>query len=169
MFQKSHVNWVQRRRPIHLQSKCINATTTAAARQCPKTRQLGIVLNASSKTSHGKWCCTRNRERRSHARSAAPSFFPTEHYGASRIASPRSIANVSPQIGREEGTPDINPREQQQTRGGMPLQSSLPKESSSQSHSLGFAPLGIVCRSTQRQLFWRCYSVARRILRILWR
>ena len=29
-------------------------------------------------------------------------FFPTEHYGASRIASPRSIANVSPQIGRKD-------------------------------------------------------------------
>ena len=28
-------------------------------------------------------------------------FVPTEHYGASRIASPRSIANVSPQIGRD--------------------------------------------------------------------
>ena len=161
MFQKSYVNGLQRRRPIHLQSKCINATTTAAARRCPKTRQLGTVLNASSKTFHGKWCCTRNRERRPPLLSHRALWSVANRFSA--------LHRECFATDREGGRTVTDPREQQQTRGGMPLQSSLPKESSSQSHSLGFAPLGIVCRSTQRQLFWRCYSVARRILRILGR
>ena len=157
------MNRVHRRRPIHLQSKCINATTTAAARQCPKTRQLGIVLNASYKTSHGKWCCHK-KPGAEEPRAVCRPFF-LSHRALWSVAN-RFSALHRECFATDRGEGLLTRIQESNSKREEGCRFNLPSQKSRRRRVTRICALGN-CLSfyPETTFFWRCYSEAHRFVR----